>query len=423
MAGFVHSENPLISLENRKLPKHVTMHLLQLFTAAGVLANAEQITRFTRELMDNDTNAFQQALRQVFSPEEARQISLWMDTAPGADFAGGWAHRLHHGHDLSAMVELTGEYGLSGTVEWVNHVWLRDFWTPHGVPYLPAGSGTAYEWLVEQGVSPSTAVSLLSVNVAEAVSGLLLFSAARGFYNIHQVRADIRKYEQGLTEARGLFEMGREVEAMRCIHTIELSAGSDEHVSKLRLDAAVFCLGNCLQSDSVMATELGNQAYQIAYELCKDRDSYPQTMPYHGNTAISFVGMAATVLAASWASHVHQKPTDSLAIRPNLELGIKKFRTCAKKQMKPVIPSLNQSYLYGHRPLSALTNQFMALELSLAIGAVGDTETNPIQLREELMDMLDQVSAQEFFRHEQHILDRVRKNVERLYPLSGSFRR
>ena len=423
LSGFMQSDNPLIKLESRRLPKHVSMHLIQVFTAAGVFANADQITRFTRELMDNDTNAFQQALRQVFSPEEARQISLWMDTAPGADFAGGWAHRLHHGHDLSAMAELTGEYGLVGTFEWVNHVWLRDFWTPHGVPYLPVGSGTAYEWMVEQGVSPSTAMSLLSVNVAEAASGLLMLSAAKGFYNIHQVRTEIRKYERGLSEAGQLFETGNEYEALNCIHALELSAGSDEHVSKLRLQAAIFCLNNSLHPDTIMATGWGNQAYQIAYELCRDRDNYPETIPYHGNTEISFIGLAATVLAASWSSHVQLKHADYLTIRPNLELGIRKFRERAKKQIKPIIPSLNQSYIYGHRPLSALTNQLMALELSLAIGAVEDTETDPIQLREELMAMLEQVSAEEFFMHEQHLLESVRQNVERLYPLTGDSRR
>lgn len=157
ISALEKSENPLIELERRKVPKHVTMHLIHLFTAAGVFTNADDITRFTRDLMDNDNAAIQQWLRKVFSPEEAREISLWMDTSPGAEYAGGWAHRLEHGHDISALVELSNEYGLTGAIEWTNHVWLRDFWTPHGVPYLPSGSGTVYDWLVSAGVAPQTA--------------------------------------------------------------------------------------------------------------------------------------------------------------------------------------------------------------------------------------------------------------------------
>ena len=416
--AFLNSDNPLVELEKRKIPKHVTMHLIHLFTAAGVFTNADQITQFTRAIMDNDSGAVQQTLRKVFSPEEAREISLWMDTSPGAEYAGGWAHRLDHGHDVGALIELSGEYGLTGAAEWANHVWLRDFWTPHGVPYLPVGSSSAYEWLIEQGVSPSTALSLLTVNAAEAATGLLMFSAAKRIYSIHQIKARIRNYKNGISKADQLIEAGREPEALRLIQNAEIHSSSGEHTAHLRLNTAIFCLTNSMKPDSPIAREWGDQAYHIAYELCRSGGSIPETILYHGNTLVSFHGLAATILAASWSSHVQQKTVNGLTIEQSLLFGIKKFRELAHKQVNPRLPKVNQSHLYGNRPLSALTNQFMALELTLAVGSVDEIEIDPIMLREELMAMLEQIREQKLLVTEAQIIDRIQENIERLYPMA-----
>lgn len=136
------SENPLIRLETQKIPQNFRASFLYAAAAAGMFANATEVTRVTRALMDDDKALLQQWLRNGFNPEQAADISAWMDRVPGTEVAGGFGHRLLHGHDAQAMFELMREHGSVGAIEWTNHVWLRDFWTPHGVPYLPAGTET-----------------------------------------------------------------------------------------------------------------------------------------------------------------------------------------------------------------------------------------------------------------------------------------
>lgn len=140
---------------------------------AAVLMNETALMRTTRSVMDTNSGPLQKMFRQVVAPgDRTAEINAFIDTVPGTEFAGGFAHRLIHGHDLAGLSRAFEEYGLEGAIEWLNHIVLRDSWTPSGVPILPFGSGEIYAFLKGMGVSPAMAADLLALNAAEALAGL-----------------------------------------------------------------------------------------------------------------------------------------------------------------------------------------------------------------------------------------------------------
>ena len=413
IARLKSSDNPLVRLEERIVPRHVSMGMVYFAAASGVFANSDEITRFTRDLMDNDRAAVQQWLRRVFDPEEAIEISLWMDTSPGSEITGGWAHRVHHGHDTSALFTLTQDYGATGAIEWANHVWLRDFWTPNGVPYLPAGSGSVYEWLVNAGLSPQTAMSLLTVNAAEAATGLLFFTSGRRMYKGYKTYKGARAYRKNLSIINSFVKEDCEHQAFDLVEQMEL-LNDHEHVPHLRLDLAMFCLGRSFQVDSVYRKRWGCYAFTIGRDLCRYSTHYPTQIPYHGDTKVSFQGLAATVMASAYSSHVQIENLDWGHVSERIQFGIKRFLELGKEQNKPKIEVKNNK-LMGYRPYSALTNQLLALELSMACGTLHAIKTDPLAIRRTMKETLSNLKK-DGMEHEQMAVS-IEKNLDRIYPL------
>jgi len=410
------SDNPLIAMETRHVPAHVTQSMIFLAASAGVFQNATEISRFTRDLMDHDQAAVQQWLRRVFSPEQAREISIWMDTAPASEYAGGWAHRLHHGHDLSAMATLTQEHGFVGTAEWMNHVWLRDFWTPHGVPYLPAGSGTVYEWLIDLGLSPSTAMSVLSLNAAETASGVLIFFSAMRAKRVFGSISRARKYRSSLNQVVALVEEGSESEALRLVGEIETFAEKSgaEH---LRLDLAGFCLSLSHKDNTERSAKWGDKAFMIAYDLCRSSASFPKVVDYHGGTKVSFQGLAAQIIVSSLSCRAQLQAPDLSNAADRVDFGIRRLLEVSVEQSKHSNIHIGGKALAGYRPYSALTNQIIALELSLALGSLYRTGTDPASIRAKMMQIINEIGLQG--RPHAEFADRLGRNMETIYPVSA----
>lgn len=408
------SQNPLIRLETRHVPSHLTQGMIYLAASAGVFKNADDISRFTRDLMDHDQAAVQQWLRRVFNPEQAREISVWMDTAPGAEYAGGWAHRLVHGHDFSAMVELMQEHGLTGAAEWANHVWLRDFWTPHGVPFLPAGSGTMYEWLMDAGLSSSTAMGLLTINAAEAASGVLLYMSAVRVGSAGRKIGKARKYRKDFNQVTKLVEEGSEAEAVRLVGQIE--AFSDRRgVSHLRLHLATFCLEMALSAKSKMPAAWGERSFSIARDLCRTASEIPENIRYEGGTYVSFHGLATTVMLTSVSSQVQMRQIDLTPLADQIDFGIRRFLALADRQaQKKTIRGITWNTL-AWRPYSALTNLQLALDLSIRCGSLYNSPIDPRDIRARMVEILEQIAEEE----EPHkaFAASLRKHVENLYPV------
>lgn len=412
------SENPLITLEQRQVPKQVTSGLVYFAAASGVLANSTEITRFTRAVMDHDQSVVQEMFRKVFSPEEAREISAWMDRAPGYEMAGGWAHRLHHGHDLSAMMELHKEYGLVGVAEWANHVWMRDFWTPHGVPYLPTGSGSVYNWLVDYGVSPSNAMSILSINAAEAATGLLFVSAgSRVWSGASKLMANYR-YSKELRNIKELAGNNLHEEALKQLDRLQIYANQNASYN-LKLDLALFCLGMSLQPNNPLATAWGHRAFRISEQLVTSATNIPDRTEYQGGTEISFVGLAGTVAITAFAPYAQTANADLGIITEKAKLAVYEYLQTARKQNKGGW-AMKGRRIMGYRPYSAMTNQYLALELALSVGSLTRPTVglDPLVIRNELLRTLHETKKLEC--ESADFLDRMEVAIRRVYPLNGS---
>lgn len=407
------SGNPLITLEKRQVPRNITSSLVYFAAASGVFSSSDEITRFTRAVMDDDSAVIQQMLRKVFDPEEAREISAWMDHAPGYSVAGGWAHRLHHGHDLDAMMTLYSEHGVTGVAEWMNHVWLRDFWTPHGVPYLPAGSGTIYDWLVGAGVKPATAMGLLSINAAEAASGILLISSGKKMVaGISRFFAN-RSYSKEIERIKELVDDGLHSQAIDAVDTLILDI--DHEVSQhLKLDVALFCLGLSLDN-SVGNTQLwGARAYRIADMLCQPNKENPESTEYLGDTEVSFAGLAGTVACTAFSSFITEEKGDLSWIVKKAQYSVREYLALAKKQIDGW--SVSGVKVAGYRPYSAMTNQLLALELSISLGSLTSlpASMDPRAIRKQLMDSFEKAEMNDS--KSVDFIQSIKSALERVYP-------
>ena len=67
--------------------------------SVDALSNPTELMRLTRPLMDADNAALQRSLSDVFPSVTNPAVSRAMNTVPGAEYAGGIFHLLHHGHD------------------------------------------------------------------------------------------------------------------------------------------------------------------------------------------------------------------------------------------------------------------------------------------------------------------------------------
>src|SRR5262249_25204398 len=101
-------------------------------------------------------------------------VNRWMDTVPGASLpGGGWTHRLKQGHDLAAVARVWQDHGAGGGIQTLYHVYGRDFFTPAGIPVLPAGNKEALDTLSGMGLGTKDAADLLSFNAVEVLAGLM----------------------------------------------------------------------------------------------------------------------------------------------------------------------------------------------------------------------------------------------------------
>ncbi|WP_044412668.1 hypothetical protein [Thiomicrospira microaerophila] len=410
------SSNPLILMQQRTTPYHVKGAIINFLAATGVLTNATEITRLTRAVMDNDKGPLQEFIRNHFNPAEAKEISSWMDRVPDSTISGGWAHRLHHGHDLEAMTSLYQEYGLTGAAEWFNHVWLRDFWTPHGVPYLPSGSGEVYGWLVSQGVSKSTAMSLVSINAAEALSGLLFIRAGLKIRDFTINIIALRKYEAQRVELKKLISDGLDNEAYTLVERMRNSF-EEEQLFDFRLDLAHYCLELSNREDIRNPVIWGEMAYKIADNLCRYKTQAPALINYLGNTKVSFVGLAATISATAFASHVQNANTTPEAISSTIKLGIRAYLEAGADINKGV--SMYGVKVYGFRPYSALTNYKLAMDLALSLSQLERVDAggkfDPLFIRREMFSLINELSKQE---EDRSLVNEIKAGFERVYPIN-----
>lgn len=116
-----------------------------------------------------------QHLDKSILPNASKELALWMDTINGQ--AGGWYHRVQHGHDyLMNIHEVYDKFGAEGVIKYPYEL-LKDFTTPHGVP-MP---GT--EFLVNHKIiGAKSATEWLSCNVGDIFTGSIAFYSTYKLY-------------------------------------------------------------------------------------------------------------------------------------------------------------------------------------------------------------------------------------------------
>ena len=148
-------------------------------SGGGILAFDDALSRVTRHVFDGNQLVGGWGAEHIASmvgPEKAKAVNRFMDTVPGASVpGGGWVHRIQHGHDLNAVAQIFQEHGSEGGIQALYHIYGRDFFTPAGIPILPAGSNEVHAFLTDQvGLGSVEAADLLSLNFAEVLGGALM---------------------------------------------------------------------------------------------------------------------------------------------------------------------------------------------------------------------------------------------------------
>jgi hypothetical protein len=368
-----------VDLQRSTLQRDQETALLYLAAATGILGSKVEITRATRAIMDDDKAFLQTFLKHFF--ESNQEISAWIDHVPGGAIAGGWAHRLSHGHDLQAMLELWKQHGHVGGLEWVNHVLLRDFWTPHGVPYLPAGAGTVYDWLLVNGVAPADALSLLSINVAEAATGVLAVASLLRMSDAVLKELQRRRLERAMVEMIDLSRKGCSEQALESAGQLMLLGMADKNpAAGLKFASTCLDLSRAAACSSE-AHQWGSKAFMAAAGLVQAGPRIPKLAPYHGGTVVDFAGLAATIMIAAYASHLRVANISERNVINAARFGAQRCIDLADEQRRPNRVKFRQKSWWGYRPLSALTNLRLALEICTACGSLFRPSHDPIAIR------------------------------------------
>jgi len=364
-----------------KEPFAVTHSAILATAGMGILANETKLAQLSRSIMDSDASIFQQILNFFFNPQEIKQISKWMDTVPGKSFAGGGVtHRIMHGHDVSALIELIQNHNLAGVAEWFNHVALRDFWTPAGVPYLPFGSNTVYEWLCSIGVSKSTAASLLSVNFWNVMGLIMIYHSSMAFYGLIKEKINTKKVKKLWDRAREFEELEDFDAANQCYDQV-LSYVSD------RPEVTVWIAMNYLKlakQQNIKRVWKSNllRAYQLAdsarLKLTKDK-----TILYYGGVQLSLRGLTTTIMASSWGSFAGE----------NNLYAIKGVIASAIEDLLKMANSLKDKW--HSRPFSAIANEALALNLLTASPFPLPSAFSPIIVHKRIVDTLKHIALKD----------------------------
>jgi hypothetical protein len=339
------------------MPVTIASGLVLVAASLGLLVNATALMRWTR-MLDSDGAALQRFLREVLPLATRAEVSAFLDRVPGATYAGGMFHRLRHGHDLAGFIAVTQHHGWEAGLTWFNHVFVRDFWTPHGVPWLPAGSGRLLDLLAEWGVKRTVAASLLSVNAATLGGMLLAISATRLLRRAAMQGVGLARLRRDMAAALEAAEVGDLRQACARVHRIGLAYPS-------YVDARTrFALAGSLVSaaqredDGDLRVEAGDLALGLLRDVL-DRCPPSQTVVLWGGASVSFVGLTGLLYAQAYPLAYHDD-------RPNLAERQALRSTVDRALRHADVLNEDGGMLRPRRPLSAAVNYLLALDTAIA---------------------------------------------------------
>ncbi len=384
------------------IPQPVVHSAILAAAGTGVLFNEDNLIQLTN-IMDSKNTIFEKILELFFDRANLEQASKWIDTIPGANYIGGGVtHRIMHGHDINALVDLFQSHDLAGVFEWFNHIALQDFWTTAGIPYLPFGSSSVFEWLTSLGFGAETAADLLSVNSAEVVALLMLYRGSKHF--IKFIKDQIRE-----KKAKELWDRAFELNQLE-----DFSAANkcfDQMLSYVpdKPEIAIWTSMNylrCAQQNNMKENRTSNlfRAYQLAdsvrIKLIKDK-----SIPYYGGIRLSLRGLATTIMVSSCIGILGKE--NITAIKGIIASGIDDLM----KMSNTLKQHLNL------RPFSAIANEALALNLLTASPFVLSTVHTPLTIHNRISESLQTLSMEKDIEGE--YAQKLLEGFNKRYPLKS----
>lgn len=361
------------------VPQPVVHSAILAAAGTGVLFNEDNLIQLT-SWMDSKNSIFEKILELFFDRADIEQVSKWIDTIPGANFVGGGVtHRITHGHDINALVDLFQSHDLAGVFEWFNHIVLQDFWTSAGIPFLPFGNNSAFEWLKSLGFGPEVAADLLSVNSAEVIAVLMLYRGSKFFIKFIQDQIREKKAKELWNRAIELNKLGDFSAANKCFDLV-LSYVPDKP------EIAIWTSMNylrCAQQNDMKEDRTSNlfRAYQLAdsvrLKLLKDK-----SIPYYGGIRLSLRGLATTIMASSCICILGKDNIN--AIKGIIASGV--------EDLIKMSNSLNQHL--NLRPFSAIANEALALNLLTASPFALSSVHTPLTMHNRINESLQKLSME-----------------------------
>lgn len=351
---------------------------------AGVLRYGRDIAVLSRAFMDTDRNGFAALLSLAFGAADVKRINTWMDTVPGSGMAGGWNHRIKHGHDIAALVTVFKEHDAKGAAAWLTHVALRDFWTPHGIPYLPVGSATVFDWLTSAGVPRDVAASMLSVNVWQIMGAIMAYHSARNMVQYVRDELDEREAKRLFDRAEKLYVCGDYQAANECYEEMLALVPKHKPVVELWTALRFYDMAMNTAADQALWRQHMLRTYNAASSVVRKLSRKDETVVY-GGAELSMRGLAVVTMAAAWAGVLGEK--DTYTFQGVLSSGI--------DDLVAVANGLRGRRLLPSRPFSAVANDVLALHLMYSSPFALSTSISPDVLHKRVVTTLETCGAAE----------------------------
>ncbi len=335
---------------------------------SATLAFDEVLSRVTRRVFDQHRLVGGWAAREIAAyvgGAKADAVNAYMDTVPGASVrGGGWVHRIQHGHDMAAVVEVTREYGTGGAVQALYHVLGRDFFTPAGIPILPAGSDQSYEFLTNLGLGKRAAAALLSVNFVEVLGGVMTALAVIRLWRLaRSLHSDLRVRDL-VERAAGAAEDSDFITATALLHEA-LSLRARDGTLALALGTVNLRADNRLNAHFAFRDAT---AWMAAEEPVLEL----------GGAGISLRGIAAGMALATSDALVRSEQYASHwmdYVRELTRTGVTAFECVAGRLVdRKLIRRIPRTNVFPPRLLSAALNYYLAGRLAGAAMIVPDRE-------------------------------------------------
>jgi hypothetical protein len=317
---------------------------------SGVLAFDEVLSRVTRRVFDQHRLVGGWAAGEIAAfvgTAKADAVNAFMDTVPGATVrGGGWIHRIQHGHDMAAVVQVTHEYGTGGAVQALYHILGRDFFTPAGIPILPAGSNESYKFLTNLGLGRQAAAALLSVNFVEALGGVMSALAVIRLWRLARSLHDDLTLRDLVERAAGAAEESDFITATALLHEA-LSLRARDGTLALALGTVNLRADNRLNA-------------HLAFRDATAWMAVEEPVLELGGAGISLRGMAAGMALATSDALVRSEHYSSHwmdYVRELTRTGVTAFESVAKRLVdRKLIRHIPRTSIFPPRLLSAALN-------------------------------------------------------------------